>query len=123
MTSACRQHQNVAGIHCEFVPARATKNDSSLAARDPQYFMRGGMVVMEVINSVPPLRRPSIAHECLLESRSRVGTGNIESIVVNQNRQSIVIWHPAIARQLKRFKFFDSVLPKDGLRAMKVRRL
>jgi hypothetical protein len=63
-----RQNKNIARVHGEFVAAGTTENDLPITTCDSKHFVRRGMVVMKIVNTVPPLRRPSIARENLLES-------------------------------------------------------
>jgi hypothetical protein len=60
-----RKHYNISGCDRKFMPAGATEDDTCIAICNAENFVCSGVIVMKVVNSVPPLRRPRRASERL----------------------------------------------------------
>src|SRR4051812_18061158 len=54
---------------------------------------------METVDAVPPLRRPAVVFEYLLQSHGRLVTFGLHHPAIEQHRQTLVVRHPAIARK------------------------
>ena len=77
MTCASGQHRNIAGLHDHLVSVLSTQHQPRGTAGEPEHLMRGRVIVMEVVYSVSPLRRPAIACKQLLEARGRIRTPRV----------------------------------------------
>src|ERR1700733_6565126 len=63
---------------------------------------------MEVVDSVSPLRRPTIAREQLLEPECRVRTWPVQLTAIKQYGKTFVVRHPAATRQAQHFRILYS---------------
>src|SRR6478672_2464260 len=98
MARARWKHHSVPSTNGDFMAALAAQNQSSVTSCKSEYFMRGGVVVMKVINSVPPLRRPAICPKHRFESRRGIGD-NTQQRAVQQDRKTLIVRHPTVARK------------------------
>ena len=106
MSRARRENGNVTGMHRDFAPVRASKDQPGGAARKGKRLMHRRMIMMERIDAISPLRRPTVALEQRLEFRrchfiSFVG----DNVVVKDNREKRVFRNPIIFGQNERFRF------------------
>ena len=73
MADTGRDEHGVAGADGEGLSILAAESDLGLAGRDPQHLMRGGVVVMERKDAVPPASAPAMPPEQRLEGDRRIG--------------------------------------------------
>jgi hypothetical protein len=57
------------------VPVGSTATSPAVTSGEAENLVSGGMMVMEVIHTIPPLRGPSVLTELALHSRSISGAG------------------------------------------------
>lgn len=66
--------------------------------------MRSRVIVMEVVYSISPLRRPAIACKQLFEARRRVRTPRVLDTAIEQYGKMFVVQHPAIAGETQNLR-------------------
>src|SRR5579872_6365533 len=75
------------------------------AGDNAENLMRGGVVVVVVIDSVAPLRRPSIAGKKLLVHGRWIRTLRLDDASVKQHGQMLVVGHPAVPWEWENLRF------------------
>ena len=79
MSDAGRQNDRVARYDARLAPVRPAQHEVRPAGGEPQRFVRRRIVVMEGIDTVAPLRRPSVLLEDGFE-QILCGDGRFESL-------------------------------------------
>src|SRR3954471_22579360 len=85
---ARRLHNHIARLQHQIAAAGAAETRLDPSTRDPQHFMRRGMIVQEIINPVPPPVAPAMAVEQHLENG-----GGIEGLI-QTDRSAILDQRP-----------------------------
>ena len=98
MARARWQYRDISRQHHNLVAVLASQHQPSATAREAENLVSGGMIVMKVIHTIPPLRGPSILTEFGLHLRSQLFGRSISHCVINQNRKIRIVGHPAITR-------------------------
>ena len=104
MTGASGQHRNIASLHDHLVSVLSTQHQPRGTAGEPEHFMCSRVIVMEVVHSVSPLRRPAIARKQLLEARRRIRTPRVLDTAIKQHGKMFVVRHPAVAREAQHLR-------------------
>jgi len=110
------KHDYISGGESEFVTARAAENDTRVSGCNAENFMCGGVIVMEVVDAVSPLRWPAVANERLFEIGSRIGTGYVERPAVEEGGKEVVVGDPPIAGELNNFRVGSAGLGEQRAR-------
>lgn len=76
--------------------------------------MRGGVVVVEIVDTVAPLGRPAVALEDLFKGGSGIGVGRIERGSVEQDGQTFVVGHPAVPGEVEEFGLLGTLEGRRG---------
>jgi hypothetical protein len=74
MSRACRQNGHIAWQDFHFAPILPTENQARFPSCESENLVSGRVVVVVVVDSIAPLRRPSIARERSLEICSGVAS-------------------------------------------------
>jgi hypothetical protein len=101
MAGARREHHNISGIDSELVPSGTTENYARISGGDTEHFVCRGVIVMKIVDPVSPLWRPAITKKSLLEPRGRIGSGQLEDVMVDQDWKSVVVRHPRVTGELQ----------------------
>lgn len=67
-----------------------------MTADNAKHFMTFGVIVVEVVDPVTPLRWPAIGPERFLEQRRRIAAIDGNCLGVDEHRQARVIGHPVV---------------------------
>jgi len=108
MTCASGQHRNIASLHNQFVSLLSTQHQPRGTAGEPEHFMCSRVIVMEIVYSVSPLRRPAIACKQLLEPRRRIRILRVLDAAIKQHGRMFVVRHPAVAREAQYLRISGS---------------
>ena len=100
MSCPSRQQRDVAGLEHQLVATLAAQHQPPRSSGKTQHLMRGRVIVMKIVDSVPPLRWPAIALESRLHRRGHVPARR-EHAPIQQNGKFFVIGHPAILVKLQ----------------------
>jgi hypothetical protein len=66
MACAGRENHNIPSSDFDFTTSESPQHQLRRTGREPEYLVRGRMIVMKGINTIAPLRRPASAlEECL----------------------------------------------------------
>ena len=57
-----------------------------MTAGEAEYFVRGGVVVMKIVDAVAPLRRPAIPLELRFKESRRIASFDLDGVSVQQDR-------------------------------------
>ncbi len=96
MARARRQYRDVPRRDHHLMPVLASQHQPSATAREAENLVSGGMIVMKVIHTIPPLRGPSVPTEFGLHLRSQLFGRSLSYCAINQNRKIRIVRHPAI---------------------------
>ena len=97
MSGSSRQKRYVACFDDEFAPVRAAEHEARAAAGKSQRLVRGRMVVMKVIDAVPPLRRPSVPPENGFEQGSGIAVaGDLDCALVEEHGKTRIVRDPPV---------------------------
>jgi len=99
VAGSCREHNYVAGVNGDRFAAFAAENQISVAGGEAQHLVRGGVIVMEIVDSVAPLRRPLVGGEEVLHCFCEIVAG-WKGVAVEEYRQRTV-WHPAVGLEVE----------------------
>jgi hypothetical protein len=88
------QNSNVARFHDYLAPIWTSKHEARAAGSKSQNLMRRRMVVMDVVNAVAPLRRPSVASEGGFEQRSGIIAGDHDRVLVEEHGKARIVRDP-----------------------------
>ncbi len=97
VTRSGRQHSDVTSPYFQIVPVLASQHQARMSTGETEHLVCRRMVMMEVVYSITPLRRPAILCEKRLEGRGRIRVPGNTHRSVKQNRQTFVIWNPTVA--------------------------
>jgi len=75
MSRSGRQHGNVACLYGNLLPPFPSQDQLRSSARKAQYFMSGRVVMMEVIDTIPPLSGPPVSFEGFFHDSCRISRG------------------------------------------------
>jgi hypothetical protein len=95
------QYSDVACIDFDFVAVRSAKHEACCAAGKAEHLVSGGVIMVEGIDTVAPLRGPAGAPEDGLVCRRWIVACGIDDAAIEKNRQSRVVRHPAVRSQLQ----------------------
>jgi len=101
MTRPSRQHSNISGVHCDFIPAFSAQHQARLPSRKAQNFVRRGVVMVKIVDAIAPLRWPAIALKSLLENQGWIGPRGLKGAMIDHDWEALVVGHPSVARELK----------------------
>jgi hypothetical protein len=96
MPSAYRQNGHVAWPEFHLAPVLATKDQERPPSCESEDVVRGRVVVVVMVDSVAPLRRPSVARERSFEIRARVASVGSDDSPIQQHRQWLTIGYPPV---------------------------
>ena len=83
-------------------PPGTAEQEARTARREAEDLVRRGVVVVEVVDPVAPLRRPALAPEESLEGGGGIGGAGDDGRPVEEDRQVGIVRHPAVAGQHER---------------------
>src|SRR6185503_5872783 len=104
MASTGGKHDHVTGGESKLVTAGPAENYARVPGCNAQNFVCCGVIVVKIVDAVPPLRWPAVANKTLFEIQSRIGTGNVEHSVVKKDGKTVVVRNPGVARELNDFR-------------------
>ena len=96
MARARRQYRHVSRRYHHLMTVLASQHQPSATAREAENLVCGGVIVMEVIHTIPPLRGPSVLTEFGFHLRSQLFGRSLSHCAINQNRKIRIVRHPAI---------------------------
>lgn len=91
VAGACRKNKNVSCFEVEFFATLSAELDENGAGGNPQYLMGGRMVVMEIINAVPPLRYPMVYPKETLERGGGIGDVSLQGAAIDEHGQARIV--------------------------------
>ena len=91
------QHNYVASLHCDLVSIGSAQHEAGVAGGESQYFMRGGVVMMKVVDAVAPLGRPAVSQEGFFECGGGIGAAGNQLTMVDENGKMIIVGYPTVA--------------------------
>src|ERR1035437_93876 len=89
------EHYNIACLYRKLMAVFAAEDEAGVGGGGSQNFVCRGVVVMEVVNPIAPLRRPAVAGEGGLEYRRRVHACDNEGVPIDEDGKGVVVGHPA----------------------------
>jgi hypothetical protein len=95
---------NVAGVDADLTPTFAAEEQACRPGNEAEDFVRCGMVVVEIVNAVAPLRRPFVATKERFACGGGIVVAKIRDTAVEQHGQALVIRNPAIPGQAEDFR-------------------
>lgn len=98
------QNSDVARSNLKFVAVLPSQDKPRLSAGETKHLVRCRMVVMEIIDAIPPLWRPAVFRKQILVNRGWIGAAGRQDRTVKQHRQSFVVRNPTIAFEPKHFR-------------------
>jgi hypothetical protein len=101
MARSSRQHSNISGVHCDFMPAFPAEHQAPLPSRKTQDLVRRGVEMVKIVDAIAPLRRPAVPLKSLLENQGWIGPRGLKGAMIDHNRKALVVGHPSVARELK----------------------
>lgn len=105
MSGAGGEEGDVSGADRDFVAVFATQHETCVTGGEAENFMGGGVVVMEIVDAVTPLRPPSVASEKLFEEDGGIGLRGVNDGAIKENGEVFVVGHPAVAGEVEAFWF------------------
>jgi hypothetical protein len=99
MAGSSGQNKNIARMNRYRLAAFSTEDQVSMARSEAKHLVRGGVVVMKVIDAIAPLRRPSVHGEEALHFRSEILTDGHDAAIEEDGQRAV--WHPAIRFEMK----------------------
>ena len=100
MARPSRQQRDIARLQHKFVTTLAAQDQPARSSGKTQHFMRGRVIVVKIVDSIPPLRWSAVALESSLHCRGHIPTLR-ERTTIQQNWKFFVIRHPAILMKLQ----------------------
>jgi hypothetical protein len=97
MARPSRQHSNISGVHCDFMPAFPAEHQAPLPSHKTQDLVRRGVVVVKIVDAIAPLRRPAVPLKSLLENQGWIGPRGLKGAMIDHNREALVVGHPPVA--------------------------
>ena len=95
MSGSSRQKRHVACFDDKFAAVRTAEHEARAPGGESQRLVRGRMVVMEAVDAVAPLRRPSVPPEEGFEQGGGIAiAGGLDCALVEQRRKTRIVWDP-----------------------------
>ena len=104
MAGPGRKNHNIPRVDCDLMSTGATQNEARATDREAEHLVGVGVIVMEAVYAVAPLRRPAVTLERVLEGRSRIASFSRDGLAVEQHRQVRIVRHPTIGVQSQNFR-------------------
>ena len=101
MSGSNRQDRHVACFDARLASVRTPEHKARAAAGKSQDLVRGRMVVMKVIDAVPPLRRPSVSPEDGFEQGSGIVADNSDRALVEEHGKTRIVRDPPVPLKSK----------------------
>src|ERR1051325_378089 len=102
MPCARRKDRNIPGLHFDFTLSWSAQHQSRSTSCKPEHLVGGGMIVVEGINAISPLRWPACALEERLKGRSRLfATFWSKHASIQQDGKNRIVRHPVIGAEEK----------------------
>ena len=93
----------ISGLDGDLAPVFSAKHQTGVAGREAEDFMGSGVIVVEIVDAVAPLRRPAVTLEDLLEDGCGIGIAGSDGGAVEQDGETLVVRHPAVAGKVEEF--------------------
>jgi hypothetical protein len=128
MTRAGRQEDDVACADEDLASAFAAEEKTRRASDKAEDFVSGGVIVVEVIDTVAPLRWPPVTFEERFAGGGGIGAAAVEHTAVEQNREAFVVRNPEVTREAESLRAelssgrFLHEYPLDSMRREGLRR-
>lgn len=98
VASSGGEDEDISGVDGDRLASFAAEDEVGVAVGEAQYLVGGGVVVVEGVDPVAPLGRPSVGGEGALHLTGQVDVG-FERASIEQNRKRAV-GHPAVWLQM-----------------------
>lgn len=95
------QDDNIARIYLEFMAVLPTQDEPGPPTGETKHFVCCRMVVMEIVNAIPPFGRPAVPGKQILKCGGRIGAAGCHCRPIKQDRQPLVVRNPAVAFEPK----------------------
>ena len=106
MARARRKDRNIPSSDIDFPTSRSAQHQPRRTGREPEHLVCGGMIVVEGINAISPLRRPAGALEERLEGRSRLSaTFRGKHAPIQQDGKNRIVRNPVVRVKEKGFRY------------------
>ena len=107
MTGPSGQNGDIPGVHDNLFAFFSTEHQPAFSAGKAEHFMSCRMVMMEIVDSISPLRRPAISPEKALKFPGCFfGTG-CKYPAIKQYREPFIVRHPSIPRKAENLRSLD----------------
>lgn len=93
------KYEDVACVHGDRLAAISAEDEVGVAGREPQNFVRSGVIVMKVVYAVAPLRRPAVGGEESFHCFGEI-VASWKGVAVEKDGERAVR-HPAVGLQVK----------------------
>lgn len=104
MPGSSWKDSDIPGSHYDLMAVLAAEHEPRLTACETEDLVRSRVIVMKVIDAIAPLRRPAIALKKIFKMRCGISSRYRNSIPIKEHWKVLIVRHPAIARQLQRFR-------------------
>jgi hypothetical protein len=105
MACARRKDRNIPSSDFDFTTSGSAQHQPRRTGRKPEYLVCSGMIVMEGINAISPLRRPASALEERLEGRSCYSAASGRNHPpIQEDGKNWIVWHPVVRVKEKGFR-------------------
>lgn len=94
-----RKDEDIAGVDGDRFAAFSTEDEVCVTLGEAKHLVRCGMVMVKIVDTVAPLRRPSIDGEEALHCGGKIVVCR-HGVAVDQNRQR-AIGHPAVRFEME----------------------
>jgi hypothetical protein len=107
MACARRKDRNIPRLDFDFTTSGSAQHQPRRTGRKPEHLVCGGMIVVEGINAISPLRRPASALEERLEGRSCLSaTFRCKHAPIQQDGKNRIVRHPVVRVKEKGFRYY-----------------
>src|ERR1700677_2767707 len=107
MPCAGRKDRNIPSLDFDFTTSGSAQHQPRRTPGKPEHLVCGGMIVMEGINAISPLRGPASAFEKRLEGRSGLSaTFRRKHAPIQQDGKNLIVRHPVLRIQKKGFRYY-----------------
>src|ERR1700722_486782 len=106
MPCARRKDRDTPVPDFDFTTSGSAQHHPRRTGCKPEHLVCGGMIVVEGIDAISPLRRPAGALEERLEGRSRLSaTFRCQNAPIQQDGKNRIVWHPVVRMKEKGFRY------------------
>jgi hypothetical protein len=96
LSGSNRQDRDISCFDDHLMSVWTAQHEARAAAGKPQHLVRGRMVVMKVIDTVPPLRRPSVPPEDGFEQGSGIIADDSDDALVKERWRTRIVRDPPV---------------------------